>query len=1253
MIQTLFYFLFLFNLRVHYNTNTHEHNDCNHVYISHSLLPDTYLYRNTYTHLLSSLCGTPCRSGILANRPGGFRGLMLLLLLCGDTGALTNPGPRAPRYPCQLCRRAVRWGQRAIQCDRCCEASVHTGWYHVSCVGDFTAAFDGLVGRSLSWICWDCGAPNYSSSLIHSPIHTQNRFSFLDTDPSPLPQLLQSYTTPPSLDRRQTSRHDTDNSSLTQNRQRHITTPDVSTSPIPRYPTHSTPNHSISRSHSQSQSLSITPITASDHSYLSTAHDNSLVKQLSNIRLLIINFRSIIHKRAAFHHTLQTYDPDIVIGTETWLTPDIHDSEIFPADSSFNMTIHRKDREDGNHGGVLIATKPGLVATPASELDANSELIWTKIQIQGCRSLFVGAFYRPPSSNVEYLQTLDESLSKIDPSKNIWLAGDFNLPDVNWTAQATLDNPIHESNIILPDTDRKTLHENFIDIINNHSLTQTVLEPTRTQISVRRNNQNIRHNVTSNILDLFLTNNISLITRTRVLPGLSDHEMVLIDANIKPQIQKQLPRNIYLYNRADMNSITHDLADFRDTFLSSDPTANSVNTNWTRLRDFIHEIMDRHIPKKILSRNRSQPWFNRQLKKLHRNKIKAYNRAKRYKDTLHWDFYKNIQKTFQKEMRQAETKHTATFLTDNKLNHKKFYSFFKSRKQDSTGITTLLHNNSLVTHPQDKATALNTQFQSVFTHEQADLPDMPPSPYTAIPPLVIHTQGIEKLLSELDINKATGPDNIPCRILRAGASALAPVLQVIFSQTLESGEIPLDWLLANVTPIFKSGDRTLPVNYRPVSLTSVPCKILEHIIHRHIMDHFDRHDILTDAQHGFRPKRSCETQLLETTHDISQSLNDSKIRQVDAIVLDFAKAFDKVPHQRLLSKLDFYGIRGPILHWIKTFLTTREQRVVLDGTQSSPISVTSGVPQGTVLGPLLFLSYINDLPLSLTSTTRLFADDSLVYRPIIDRNDCLRLQDDLTALEDWEAKWQMTFRPDKCHHIRFTRSSKPITFTYRLHDTILNTVRSHKYLGVHISADMRWNTHVGSTRARAYGALGFLRRNLSGCNADIKTLAYKTLVRPHLEYCDTVWDPHTHNNINKLEAIQNKAARWIRRDYRHTTSVTLLKQSIKLDPLATRRQIHRQQMLYKITNNLVDINKDTYLHSSNIRSTRGSHNLKYHTYQASTDIFKYSFFPRSIQEWNHLPSHVVNSPTLDTFRNRITNHYINPLNPDPRLLPAP
>ena len=189
-----------------------------------------------------------------------------------------------------------------------------------------------------------------------------------------------------------------------------------------------------------------------------------------------------------------------------------------------------------------------------------------------------------------------------------------------------------------------------------------------------------------------------------------------------------------MYNRADIGAIAQDLAEFRDSFLDSDPMASSAETNWTRLRDAIHDAMNKHIPTKTITQNRSLPWYNRLFKRQHRNEVRAYNRAKQSNNTQDWLDYKNIQKTLQKETKHAEIKYTSTFLTNNTQNPKKFFSFFKAHKQDTTGITTLLHNDSLVTHPQDKANTLNTQFQSVFTQEHIHLPDILISPYTAIPP---------------------------------------------------------------------------------------------------------------------------------------------------------------------------------------------------------------------------------------------------------------------------------------------------------------------------------------------------------------------------------------------------------------------------------------------------------------------------------------------------------------------------------------
>ena len=548
------------------------------------------------------------------------------------------------------------------------------------------------------------------------------------------------------------------------------------------------------------------------------------------------------------------------------------------------------------------------------------------------------------------------------------------------------------------------------------------------------------------------------------------------------------------------------------------------------------------------------------------------------------------------------------------------------------------NNNTLITDPEHKAQILNTHFQSVFTQENNRTLDTAENPYPPIPPLDISTNGITKLLERLDSNKATGPDQIPALILKSCAPTLAPILQVIFTQSLITSTLPDDWLCANVTPLYKTGDRTDPTNYRPISLTSIVCKNFEHIIHKHIRNHLDTHNILTDSQHGFRPKRSCETQLITTHHDIARLLNIPDIKQVDAILLDFAKAFDKVPHRRLTHKLQHYGITGPTLHWITAFLTHRTQRVLLDGSSSDSVTVSSGVPQGTVLGPLLFLLYINDLPLSISpsSSTRLFADDSLLFRPIKTNDDCLHLQQDIDALEQWETKWQMKFRPDKCKLLRFTRSPSPIPFTYKLHNHPLELVKTQKYLGVHLSHNLSYNPHIDFITNKANRTLGFLRRNLHNCTPDIKHIAYNTFVRPTLEYCTAVWDPYTKQNRDKLERINIRAARFITYNYTRTPGITSqIKKQINMDQLEKRRQAHRLTVMYKITNNIIDIDKQKYLQAAHTLVTRNSHNKKYLTYQTSTDSYKHSFFPQTIREWNRLPSHIINSPTTNTFTNKL------------------
>ena len=226
------------------------------------------------------------------------------------------------------------------------------------------------------------------------------------------------------------------------------------------------------------------------------------------------------------------------------------------------------------------------------------------------------------------------------------------------------------------------------------------------------------------------------------------------------------------------------------------------------------------------------------------------------------------------------------------------------------------------------------------------------------------------------------------------------------------------------------------------------------------------------------------------------------------IILDFSKAFDKVSHNLLLHKLLNMGITGPVHTWISAFLSNRKQRVVVNGETSQEAEVLSGVPQGSVLGPVLFLCYINDLPDCVRSQVRLFADDSLLYRAINSQQDIHKLQQDLNSLQLWAEKWKMHFNPQKCYVMRISRSRSPHIHPYTLCNHILEENQTNLYLGVLLSNDLKWSPHIAAMCKKANSTLGFLRRNLCNCPEELRSLAYKALVRSKLEYASCVWNPH-------------------------------------------------------------------------------------------------------------------------------------------------
>ena len=323
------------------------------------------------------------------------------------------------------------------------------------------------------------------------------------------------------------------------------------------------------------------------------------------------------------------------------------------------------------------------------------------------------------------------------------------------------------------------------------------------------------------------------------------------------------------------------------------------------------------------------------------------------------------------------------------------------------------------------------------------------------------------------------------------------------------------------------------------------------------------------------------------------------------------------------------------MKWISNWLTSRTQRVVVDGETSKPVHVKSGVPQGTVLGPLMFLIYINNIADETDKAThiRLFADDCLLYRVIRSSDDTDQLQKDLDSLTDWSSKWQMSFNSSKCKLLSVTTKRKPIIHTYKMADDLLESVKHHPYLGVELSHNLKWTNHIHNITAKANNALWFIRRNLWRCPASVKQQMFFALVRPILDYASVVWDPHTTSDIQQLEAVQRRAARFVSNNYKRTEgSVTTILQKLDWPSLQQRRKEQRLTIMFKIHRQDIAVPLPDYIQRQPLSNNRRYHPAKFRVMKSATNTYKYSFFPRTILDWNDLPAHILDTNTLGTFR---------------------
>ena len=1093
-------------------------------------------------------------------------GIQILLLLAFDIEV--NPGP--VKDPCGICSKAVTWSDKGVNCSDC------EVWFHASCVHMRTIVYD-LEQSGVPWHCWNCGLPNFSSEIfanvpadsIHPSLQNISRASSLTTTSSVHP--------PSPLS---TSEETSSDLSPGRNNQ----TP----------PLFSTPIHSVSPPNFK------TPPNQDPSSKNSPSRRPATVKHNKSLRTIVLNFQSIRNKKASLLNLIDSANPDLIIGSETWLKPTEHSSEFFPP----NYVVYRKDRPDG-YGGCLLAVKTDFISHEIHH-STKAEAVYVQIKTDGReRPLVVGSIYRPPSTKkseiLEQVQEITKSMDALNKRDTIWIGGDLNLPDIDW-----------RTNEINGNRNPRVANVEFVEKLGEYNLHQVVENPTRGE----------------NILDIFCTNKPNLVQRTKLLPGLSDHDAILVESRIKAQKNKPIAHTVSIWKKANFEAIKAETEAFATEFNKNPP--ETVEKQWESIRNHLLDMMKKHVPTKKRSTKFHQPWINNTIKRLARKKQRAWKKAKRTGEQQDWNRFKSLKKDTRRECRKAYQGYVRSFIEEDSGKH--LWRFIKSKKTDTVGVAPLKKNGLIHSTGKEKANILNDQFGSVFTNEDLDnLPDLGDSPFPPMPDINITTDGVEKLLKKLNTRKAAGPDGIPCRLLQCVSKELAPALTTLFTKSLDSGQVPKDWRHALVQPIYKKGDRSNPANYRPISLTCVCCKLMEHIVRSHVTRHLETENILSDAQHGFRKKRSCETQLLLTIDDLARELD--KGGQTDTILLDYAKAFDKVPHQRLIMKLHHYGIRGQPLLWIQSFLANRTQQVVVEGEVSNIGEVTSGVPQGSVLGPTLFLAYINDIGDNISAKVRLFADDTILYRHIRDSNDTHALQQDLERLQTWEATWQMEFNVSKCHVLSVTMKKKPTQPNYHLHGQKLEQVDSAKYLGVEITSKLHWGKHIHQTAAKANRTSGFICRNLKGCPTPVQSHCYKALVRPILDYASPVWDPYQQDLIDTLEATQRRTARRIYQNFDRQTSGSTLVQRLELPTLKERRAIDKVAMVYKIVNNEVDIQASNF-YTPATRQLRGQQN-KFQVPQSRLNVHLHSFVPSSTRLWNSIPQSAMAASSVSNFKEQL------------------
>jgi len=991
-----------------------------------------------------------------------------------------------------------------------------------------------------------------------------------------------------------------------------------STSDTEIYASSSTMNSFTSDTEIYASSTSVNSLTSDTEIYMnnssnsSNTNDSFSIENHEGLKCLYTNADSIGNKWTELESLVYIHQPDIVGLTEAFpKTGDRVDISCFVLEG-FQQFVNPRFCDIGNRGTILFI-RNGIEGEiyPRMNNISSKESCWCEVKTNNDKIL-IGLVYRSPNSDQENNLQLNRLMSEIGQEKHCKkiIMGDFNYKDINWehwTSEAPETCNSHE----------------FIEAARDSFLYQHVNFYTR-----------FRNSQQPSVLDLvFSTDKLLINNLQHYSPiGKSDHVVITFNIDCDSRIDAE-DKEFFLYDKGDYEAITLELSSLN---WEREFSGQTLNDRWVHLKNKIHTCMDKFIPKKKVKSRTSKKnrpiWMTKKALKAIRKKHRSWQKYMKTREHIHFQYYCRDRNAATRECRTAQSDFEHKISEEN--NPKAFFKYANSKRKVNVGIAKLKKSdNSFAEDDSDKSEVLNKFFKSVFVEEDVEnVPDTNDrSDGQKIEELNIDEEQVLKILETLNPVKSSGPDLLHPRVLKEIRNTIVTPLTLIFKQSYAEGEVAEDWKTAHVKALFKKGSREEAANYRPISLTCIPCKMMEKIVRDHIVNYMTTNRMFSDSQYGFRSLRSCALQLLEVMETWTEWLDDGK--SFDCVYYDFRKAFDTVPHARLIKKLQSYGIDGEILDWIKTFLHQRKQRVVVNKDMSKWSDVTSGVPQGSVLGPTLFLIYINDIEDMIESTIRLFADDTKLFNITETPSDNEQIQRDTDRLSKWSDTWLLKFNTDKCSTLHYGRHNPDNTYSLGegsdRKDIPNNTQECD--LGIVFSPDLKFRQNINKCINKANGRIGLVRRTFSHITTKQFRKLYKTLIRPQVEYGNLIWHPRFIKDIQSIERVQKRATKLVRY-VRHLPYPDRLK-ILKIPTLAYRRFRGDMIEVYKLLHGKEDIEYTTFF-DLNPNTTRG-HPLKLKKKAYKRDIRKHFFSQRVVTPWNDLPEDVVTAPTLNTFKNRL------------------